>query len=159
MVVAVGAVYWIHSANVAAPGPTELEDGSVVVYTVPSSLNDDARAAYRLGLQELRSGNAARAELHFKNALKFSPNSHHVFQHVGLAQYLQLNLDEAERSFERAIRLNPVYAPGYVGLGSVAAHRKDYEAAAAERPIGASVRSNGADCVPFHGLRFVGLQR
>jgi len=130
---AIGAAVLCRDNTSVSTNEIELDDGSTLAPNkyVPVFANIDARTKYRAGNKLIEKGDFAGGERHIREAAKLAPDNAAIIHQLGFSQYIQLNLDEAKTNFALAIELDPLYVPAHVGLGSVAAHFKDYEAAAA----------------------------
>lgn len=70
------------------------------------------------------------AALHFGQAALHNPDNAHVQSRQGRALYLMNELDDAERAFKRAVRIDPNYTPALFDLGNIHAKRQRYREAA-----------------------------
>ncbi len=72
--------------------------------------NDQATAERGRGYQALDAGRAGSAEKAFRAALKDNPNDADAMAGLGLAQLRREQFADAERSLDRAIKMNPAKA-------------------------------------------------
>lgn len=81
-----------------------------------------APAHANLGVLLLGSGDPAAAEGHFARALEHSPRSLDALSGRGRALAALGRIPEAVEQFERAVAVDPAFAPGHLNLGILLAH-------------------------------------
>jgi tetratricopeptide (TPR) repeat protein len=88
---------------------------------------------YRLGRMILRGGDSPEndrdALVEFRKELEIAPLDVPSYVEMGEIRFRAQNLDEAEKSFSRAIELQPDYVRGKIGLAKVFLARKEYQPA------------------------------
>lgn len=67
--------------------------------------------------QELKAGQYNQAEIHLRQIVQDQPQSAEAYFNLGLSLHLQLELDEAIKTYEQAIQLDPTYDRPYTNMG------------------------------------------
>lgn len=85
----------------------------------------------------------------YQEALRASPKSHLLYNKLGIACHQQLQLDQAQRHYERSIKLNKTYSEAINNLGTIQYARGSYRRAISQykkalklSPNSASIHSN-----------------
>jgi Tfp pilus assembly protein PilF len=102
--------------------------------------NESYRVRYGLLLNDTKA--PAAAVIRLRESLTEFPRSSRLWLALGIAQLNDGKNEDATRSFERALELDPASSPALAYLGAARAERGQYEEAAAlyERAIGADPR-------------------
>jgi Flp pilus assembly protein TadD len=92
-----------------------IDRGGILNGKVPTAQKTLAHRHMAAALDRL--GRFAQAEIHYRQALRFSPNDPKVWNDAGYSAYLQRNYTEAERRLTTAARLAPGDARVHTNLG------------------------------------------
>jgi tetratricopeptide (TPR) repeat protein len=88
-------------------------------------------AHYRLGRMILRRGDSPETDrdalVEFGKELEIAPSDVPSYVEIGEIRFRAQNLDEAEKSFSRALELQPGYVRAKIGLAKVFLARKEYQ--------------------------------
>ncbi len=84
---------------------------------------------YKLGLARLRAGQYQSAFVEFQKALEFYDADKDVYNALGYVYLKWDDLNNAEKSFTKAVKLDPDFSEGYNNLCLVEYRRKEYEKA------------------------------
>jgi Tfp pilus assembly protein PilF len=136
----------LDSARVYAALADVYEAGGYVENAIPAmrlaiardSRNESYRLRYGLLLNDTKA--PAAAAIRLREALKEFPDSSPLWLALGIAQMGDGKSDDARKSFERALELDPRSAPALAYLGSTYGERGEYAEAASyyERAIAAA---------------------
>jgi len=107
----------VRSVTPTFMGPTPLSMLLAVTYTptplyvnTPHNLED-----YNRGLKMMKDGNWPLALISFQNAAAAAPASPDLFYYLAEVYRFQKKYPEAGRNYEKAIQVNPNFAPAYLG--------------------------------------------
>lgn len=136
----------VDSARVYAALADVYEAGGYVENAIPAMrlaiARDPSNESYRLryGLLLNDTKAPAAAVIRLREALREFPNSPPLWLALGIAQVGDGKSDDARKSFERALELDPRSAPALAYLGSTYGERGQYSEAAAyyERAVAAA---------------------
>ena len=103
-----------------------------------------------LGKQKARQGNLESAILHFRNAIRFSPQSATAYNNLALAQAQLRQFHEAKTNFLQTIELNPKLASAHFNLAQLLEAEKDL--AGARKHFAEAVRLDPSDVVAKQNL-------
>jgi tetratricopeptide (TPR) repeat protein len=78
--------------------------------TTPHNLED-----YNRGLRMVRDGNWAQAIISFQNAVQAAPNSADIYYLMGEVYRFQKKYTEAGQNYDKALKIDPNFAPAYLG--------------------------------------------
>ncbi len=84
-----------------------------------------ASAHFNLGVDAVRSGEYAKAESHYREALATKPNAE-TWNGLGYALAYLRKPDESMAAFRKAIELDPGYAPACTNLGDALSRQGKY---------------------------------
>lgn len=94
-----------------------------------AGMTSEEREQYRLGRLGLERGDSDAVLTHFGKLLATRTGFADVHYMLGLAHDQKDELDEASRSFQEALRINPAYTEARVALSSVCERLGDFEGA------------------------------
>ena len=97
----------------------------VILVVLPSSLwllpalgqSQPPQTWLQQAKQELKAGQYNQAETHLHQIVQEQPQSAEAYFNLGLSLHLQLELDEAIKTYEKAIQLDPTYDQPYTNMG------------------------------------------
>ncbi len=92
------------------------------------------------GYRYLGGGDPERAEIAFAHALEFDPDFPEALNGLGIVERSRDRLDDAQRRFERAVRLAPDFAEGHANLGELLLARARPAASVTVSPIRKKIR-------------------
>lgn len=134
----------------SSPGP-----GSVVGKSFTDTKTSAAAADVqsRPALSDEMRGDIAMARKEYRQAIDFykavQPQSHVIWNKVGIAYHQLTEMDAAKRSYERAVKMKPDYSEAINNLGAVYYAQKSYRRAVGQynralkmSPRSASIYSN-----------------
>lgn len=90
--------------------------------------NNDAKKLFNEGNALLKSGDFEGAVVKYDGALKLEKHEFYFYQ-KGLALKKARKMDDALVAYEAAVKQNPKWAPGYVGLAGAQFSKGNYEGA------------------------------
>ena len=78
--------------------------------TTPHNLED-----YNRGLHMMKDGNLIQAAISFQNAIQAAPDAADIYYLLGEVNRFQKKYSDAAQNYDKAIKLNPNFAPAYLG--------------------------------------------
>ncbi len=81
------------------------------------ALGQPSQPSFQQAKQALNAGQYELAETHLRQIVQQQPESAEAFFNLGLSLHLQLELDEAIKTYEQAIQLDPTYDQPYTNMG------------------------------------------
>jgi FOG: TPR repeat len=75
--------------------------------------------AYNAGMRAYQKGNWAEAIDYFQQVLVSEPNDADVYYHIGDVYRFQGKYSNALTAYQKAVKIDPSFAPGYLGIAQV----------------------------------------
>lgn len=82
-----------------------------------SAFSEQALPTLKQAKKTLESGQYEQAETHLREIVKQQPESAEAYFNLGLSLHLQMELDEAIKTYQQAIQLDPKYDQPYTNMG------------------------------------------
>jgi tetratricopeptide (TPR) repeat protein len=103
-----------------------------------------------------RKGDCKSAIAHGKKAVTIAPDFAVAYVETGMCQVVENDLDAAKQSFDEAIKRDPKFLYGYIGLSNVEAKRKNWNEAA--KALGLANKAQPDRAEPFYELARLQLE-
>jgi len=130
-------------------------------HSVLIDINERAPGNYRilckLGVVEMKLGHYNKAIAYLDEAITMRENSGYAHFMMGIAQYKNKEIDDAQNSFERSLILTPDNARAHLYLGNLAGAAKRYQQA--EEHFLSTIKINPALADAYYNLSVLYLQQ
>ena len=111
----------------------------------------------KLGVVEMKLGHYDKSIAYLDEAITMRENSGYAHFMMGIAQYKNKEIDDAQNSFERSLILNPDNARAHLYLGNLAGAAKQYQQA--EEHFLSTIKINPALADAYYNLSVLYLQQ
>ena len=130
-------------------------------HSVLIDINERVPGNYRilckLGVVEMKLGHYNKAIARLDEAITMRENSGYAHFMMGIAQYKNKEIDDAQNSFERSLILNPDNARAHLYLGNLAGAAKQYQQA--EEHFLSTIKINPSLADAYYNLSVLYLQQ